>query len=84
MTREQEEKLLNALNALYACKEYRELKACVAESKDTGLNNPSIERAIDEILVCQGAWIYDTINGTPKRGKTLVQKIRKTLGYTYP
>lgn len=84
MTQEQETKLENALNALYSCKEYNELRACVKELADTGLNNPSIERAIDEVLICRGAHIYDTINGEPTRGKTLVQKIRKVLGYTYP
>lgn len=50
----------------------------------TTIDNPTIERMIDETLICRGAWIYDTINGKPKRGKTLTQKIRKTLGYSYP
>lgn len=84
MTQEQETKLENALNALYACKEYNELRAYVKELANTGLNNPSIERAIDEVLICRGAYMYDTINGEPTHGKTLVQKIRKVLGYTYP
>ena len=83
MAPEQEERLLNALENLYHSEEYKELRSCVQELTDTGLDNPSIERAIDETLICQGAWIYDTIKGR-SRGKTLVQKIRKTLGYTYP
>lgn len=83
MAPEQEERLLNALNNLYHSEEYTELRNCVQELADAGLDNPTLERAIDETLICQGAWIYDTIKGK-SRGKTLVQKIRKVLGYTYP
>lgn len=83
MAPEQEERLLNALNNLYHSEEYTELRNCVQELADAGLDNTTLERAIDETLICQGAWIYDTIKGK-SRGKTLVQKIRKVLGYTYP
>lgn len=84
MSPEQDKKLKKALANLQDTKEYRELCSVVMELKDTRLDNPSIERMIDETLICRGAWIYDTINGEPKRGKTLTQKIRKTLGYSYP
>ena len=45
------------------------------------LDNPSIERAIDETLITCGAWIYDSLNCGKKN---MIKKIRKVLGYIYP
>ena len=84
MTLGEDKKLKKALANLQNTKEYRELCSVVMELKDTQIVNPSVERMIDETLICRGTWIYDTINGEPKRGKTLTQKIKKTLGYSYP
>jgi hypothetical protein len=84
MTHEEEQKLSQALNELHNSNAYRELCKVVMDLTGTTIDNPTIERMIDETLICRGAWIYDTINGEPKRGKTLTQKIRKTLGYSYP
>ena len=84
MTLGEDKKLKKALANLQDTKEYRVLCSVVMELKDTQIDNPSVERMIDETLICRGTWIYDTINGEPKRGKTLTQKIRKTLGYSYP
>ena len=84
MTLEQDKKLKRALVNLQDTIEYRELCSVVMELEGMHLDNPSVERMIDEILISRGTWIYDTINGEPKRGKTLTQKIRKTLGYTCP
>jgi hypothetical protein len=84
MSPEQDKKLKKALANLQDTKEYRELCSVVMDLTGATLDNPTIERMIDETLICRGAWIYDTINGEPKRGKTTTQKIRKTLGYSYP
>lgn len=84
MSPEQDKKLKKALANLQDTKEYRELCSVVMDLTGATVDNPTIERMIDETLICRGAWIYDTINGEPKRGKTLTQKIRKTLGYSYP
>lgn len=84
MSPEQDKKLKKALANLQDTKEYRELCSVVMDLTGATLDNPTIERMIDETLICRGTWIYDTINGEPKRGKTLTQKIRKTLGYSYP
>lgn len=91
MTQEQNDKLYNALDSLYQTKEFRELKELVMELSQKeecvkgNYNNiyPSIERHIDLMAETAG-WIYDTLNGTPKRGLSKCQKIRKALGYTYP
>lgn len=83
MTPEQKEALKNALSNLYHTEEFKYLMTLTQELKNTGLDSPELEREIDDTLITRGAWIYDTINGAPKRGKTLVQKIRKVLGYTY-
>ena len=79
-----EKELQIALDNLYKSAEYRKVCELTQELADKGLNNPSLERAIDETLICRGAWIYDTINGKCKRGKGLLYKIRKAIGYTYP
>lgn len=86
MTTEQENELLNALENLCKSKEYNRLVDIVSSMDGEGIDCPSIERTIDNVLICRGAWIYDKLNGKPKRGKslTMVQKIRKVLGYTYP
>lgn len=84
MSPEQDKKLKKALANLRDTKEYRELCSVVMDLTGSTIDNPTIERMIDETLISRGAWIYDTINGKPKRGKTLTQKIRKTLGYSYP
>jgi hypothetical protein len=86
MTKEQENELLNALENVRNSKEYNRLVDIVSYMEGEGIDCPSIERTIDEVLICRGAWIYDKLNGKPKRGKslTMVQKIRKVLGYTYP
>ena len=84
MAPEQEQKLRKALNELYNSNVYRELCKVVIDLTDTTIDSPDIQRMIDETLITRGAWIYDIINGKPSRGKTLTQKIRKTLGYTYP
>lgn len=82
---EQEYQLQEALDNLFKSAEYRKVCKLTQELAGTKLNCPSIERAIDENLICRGAWIYDTINGPEKgRKKTLVAKIRKILGYAYP
>ena len=43
----------------------------------------NVERRIDALAERAG-WIFDTLNGKPKRGLSKGQKIRKALGYTYP
>ena len=91
MTQEQNNKLYNALNALATSKEMQDLANLVIElreSKDCvkgDYNNiyPHVERSIDD-LILRGAWIYEQLNGKPKRGLSLAQKLRKVLGYTYP
>jgi hypothetical protein len=86
MTKEQENKLLSALENVCKSEEYNRLVDIVSYMEGEGIDCPSIERTIDDVLICRGAWIYDKLNGKPKRGKslTMVQKIRKVLGYTYP
>jgi hypothetical protein len=86
MTKEQENELLNALENVRNSKEYNRLVDIVSYMEGEGIDCPSIERTIDEVLICRGAWIYDKLNGKPKRGKsfTMIQKIRKVLGYTNP
>lgn len=86
MTTEQENKLLNALENVRKSKEYNRLVDIVSYMEGEGIDCPSIERTIDEVLICRGAWIYDKLNGKPRRGKslTMVQKIRKALGYINP
>ena len=86
MTQEQEKELLNALENVRNSKEYNRLVDIVSYMQGEGIDCPSIERTIDDVLICRGAWIYDKLNGKPRRGKslTMVQKIRKVLGYTYP
>jgi hypothetical protein len=79
-----EKELQIALDNLFKSAEYRKVCELTQELTDKGLNNPSLERAIDETLICRGAWIYDTINGKCKRGKGLLYKVRKAIGYTYP
>lgn len=86
MTTEQENELISALENVRKSKEYNSLVNIVSNMEGEGIDCPSIERTIDEVLICRGAWIYDKLNGKPRRGKslTMVQKIRKALGYTYP
>ena len=86
MTTEQENKLISALENLRKSEEYNRHIDIVAYMEGEGIDCPSIERTIDEVLICRGAWIYDKLNGKPRRGKslTMVQKIRKVLGYTNP
>lgn len=84
MTAEQEKKLKDALDKVYQSEEYRELTNLVMDLENTTIDNPTIERMIDETFICRGAWMYDKLNGKPNRGKTLTEKIRKVLGYTYP
>lgn len=84
MTQEQEKELLKALDNVYKSKENIHLTNLIMNMKESKIDNPSIERMIDDTFLLRGAWIYDTLNGKPKRGKTLIQKIRKVLGYTYP
>lgn len=81
--KKKEKELQIALDNLYKSAEYRKVCELTQELADKGLDNSSLERAIDEILICQGAWIYDTINGI-KGGKGLLYKIRKAIGYSYP
>ena len=83
MDMDKEKELQIALDNLFKSAEYRKVCELTQELTDKGLNNPSLERAIDETLICRGAWIYDTINGI-KRGKGVLYKIRKAIGYTYP
>ena len=91
MTQEQNDRLYNALDSLYQTKEFRELKELVMELSQKeecvkgDYNNiyPSIERNID-LMVETAGWIYDSLEGKPKRGMTRSQKLRKALGYTYP
>ena len=89
MTQENNERLNNALNALYQSEEFKELKDLVIELKETdgvgGYNPifPNVERNIDYMVETAG-WIYDSLSGIPKRGLSRSQKLRKALGYTYP
>ena len=79
--------LKEALDNLYQSKEYKALCEVVLDmrKKDIQVDSPTIERMIDDTLICRGAWIYDEVVMKPnKRGKTMLQKIRKVLGYTYP
>lgn len=89
MTQENNERLNNALNALYNSDEFKDLKDLVSELRETdgegGYNAiyPHIERNIDYMVETAG-WIYDSLGGKSKRGLTRTQKLRKALGYTYP
>ena len=89
MTTENNERLNNALNALYESEEFKALKDLVIELRETdgmgGYNSifPNVERNIDYMVETAG-WIYDSLEGTPKRGLSRTQKLRKALGYTYP
>lgn len=91
MTKEQNEKLYNALNAVYNSKEMKELIVLVMELRDSEecvqgcCNNiyPEVERMIDDLALKAG-WIYNQLDGEPKRGMSKLAKIRKALGYTYP
>jgi hypothetical protein len=89
MTEENNVRLNNALNALYESEEFKALKDLVIELKETdgvgGYNAiyTNVERNIDYMVETAG-WIYDSLNGTPKRGLSRSQKLRKALGYTYP
>lgn len=80
MTHEQEKKLRTALEKLEGTAEYKELTKLVQSMRGAILNNPSLDRAIDEILIVRGAWIYDTLNDSESMSK----KVRKALGYTFP
>lgn len=91
MTKEQNERLYDALNAVYKSKEMEDLVNLVMELRDSeecihgSCNNiyPHVERAIDD-LATRAGWVYDQLDGVPKRGLSKGQKIRKALGYTYP
>ena len=89
MTKENNERLNNALNALYESEEFNALKDLVIELKDTegegGYNAifPHIERNIDYMVETVG-WIYDSLVGKPKRGFSCTQRLRKALGYSIP
>ena len=89
MTTENNERLNNALNALYESEEFKALKDLVIELRETdgmgGYNSifPNDERNIDYMVETAG-WIYDSLEGKPKRGLSRTQKLRKALGYTYP
>lgn len=89
MTKENNERLNNALNALYESEEFKALKDLVIELRETdgkgGYNAifPHIERNIDCMVETAG-WIYDSLEGEPKRGLSRRQKLRKALGYTCP
>lgn len=80
MTHEQEKELRTALEKLEGTAEYKELTKLVQSMRGAIINDPSLERAIDEILIVRGAWIYDTINDSEK----MTKKVRKVLGYTFP
>lgn len=89
MTEENNVRLNNALNALYESEEFNALKNLVIELKETdgvgGYNSvyPNVERNIDYMVETAG-WIYDSLEGTPKRGLSRRQKLRKALGYAIP
>ena len=80
MTHEQEKELRTALEKLEGTAEYKELTKLVQSMRGEIINDPLLERAIDEILIVRGAWIYDTINDSEK----MTKKVRKVLGYTFP
>ena len=80
MTHEQEKELRTALEKLEGTAEYKELTKLVQSMRGEIINDPLLERAIDEILIVRGAWIYDTINDSEK----MTKKVRKALGYTFP
>ena len=91
MTKEQNEKLYDALNAVHNSKEMKDLVNLVMELRDSeecvhgSYNNihPHVARAIDD-LATRAGWIYDQLDVVPKQGMSKNQKIRKALGYTYP
>lgn len=89
MTEKNNERLNNALNAVYESEEFKQLKNLVIELKETDGKSgymsiyPHIERNIDYMVETAG-WIYDSLEGKPKRGLSRSQKLRKALGYTYP
>ena len=91
MTKEQNERLGKALDALMTSNEMRDLVDLVIELRDSedcihgDYNNIDInvQRSIDALAERAG-WIYDALDGKPKRGLSKNQKIRKALGYTYP
>lgn len=69
---------------LQESKECEQLKDFVIKHKATRIDNPSIEREVDEIAVL-GGWIYDMLNGIEHTSnKSMQKKIRKVLGYTFP
>ena len=91
MTKEQNDKLMDAINNLMHSKECQDLKNLVMElslsehcNKGCYLNiNPDVKRNIDWIGELCG-WIHDTLNKDPKTKNGKTYKIRKALGYTYP
>lgn len=91
MTKEQNDKLRDALEKLYKSAEWRNVHELVMELSESEENTkkgymnilPDVARVIDHLAQTCG-WIYDSINGIPKRGKSITEKIRKVLGYTYP
>jgi hypothetical protein len=89
MTQENNVRLNNALIALYESEEFKALKDLVIELKETdgggGYNSvyTNVVRNIDYMVETAG-WIYDSLEGTPKRGLSRRQKLRKALGYTNP
>lgn len=91
MTKEQNDKLRDALEKLYESAEWRNVHELVMELSESEENTkkgylnilPDVERTIDHLAQTCG-WIFDSINGIPKRGKSKTEKIRKVLGYTYP
>lgn len=84
MKKENKDKLRNALDNLYHSEQYRTLCDIVLElqAEEEVLDEPSIERYIDNVLICRGAWIYDKL--ITNRKTSMIKRVRKVLGYTYP
>lgn len=77
------DKLSKSLDGLYKTKEWQRIMDATLELKDTEAICCclDIKRNIDHLAISAG-FIYDKINGKPKRGLSVTAKIRKALGYT--
>ena len=80
---EANKKLNEAFEAVFNSAEWREMKRVVMELRDNGgvRMTPTTERNADNFALVTG-WSYDQLQPV-KRGKTMTEKIRKTLGYSY-
>lgn len=81
---EANKKLNAAIEVVLNSAEWREMKNIVMELRYNGGVNlsPDTERNIDTLALVAG-WIYDQLQPVI-RGRSMTEKIRKALGYSYP